>query len=41
MRVVIVGAGFAGLMAADRIAREGHEVIVLEARDRSPALYVA
>jgi monoamine oxidase len=34
MRVVIVGAGFAGLMAADRIARSGHEVIVLEARDR-------
>ena len=34
MRVVVVGAGFAGLMAADRIARSGHEVVVLEARDR-------
>lgn len=34
MRVVITGAGFAGLMAADRIARSGHEVVVLEARDR-------
>src|SRR5215475_13979454 len=34
MRVVIAGAGFAGLMAADRISRSGHEVVVLEARDR-------
>ncbi len=34
MRLVIVGAGFAGLMAADRIARSGHEVVVLEARNR-------
>lgn len=34
MRVVIAGAGFAGLMAADRLARSGHEVVVLEARDR-------
>ena len=34
MRVVIAGAGFAGLMAADRISRSGHEVIILEARDR-------
>src|SRR5262252_156739 len=34
MRVVVIGAGFAGLMAADVIARSGHEAIVLEARDR-------
>ena len=34
MRVVIAGGGFAGLMAADRIARSGHEVVVLESRDR-------
>src|SRR5712691_6055960 len=31
MRVVVVGAGFAGLLAAYRVAQAGHE---LEARDR-------
>jgi monoamine oxidase len=34
VRIVVVGAGFAGLMAADVIARSGHEAIVLEARER-------
>jgi len=34
MRVVVIGAGFAGLMAADRIARSGQRPVVLEARDR-------
>src|SRR5258708_40116477 len=34
MRVVVIGAGFAGLMAADRIARSGQQPVVLEARDR-------
>ena len=34
MRVVVVGAGFAGLMAATELRRGGHEVVVLEARDR-------
>ena len=32
--VVVVGAGFAGLMAARNIRAAGHSVIVLEARDR-------
>lgn len=34
MRVVVVGAGFAGLMAAWRLNQRGCEVVVLEARDR-------
>jgi monoamine oxidase len=34
-RVVVVGAGFAGLAAADALAGRGVEVIVFEARDRA------
>jgi monoamine oxidase len=34
LRVIVVGAGFAGLAAADALARAGTEVVVLEARDR-------
>lgn len=34
MRVVVIGAGFAGLAAAEALATGGAEVIVLEARDR-------
>lgn len=33
-RVIVVGAGFAGLACADRLASLGHDVAVLEARDR-------
>jgi monoamine oxidase len=34
VRVVVIGAGFAGLMAAWRLTLGGCEVVVLEARDR-------
>jgi monoamine oxidase len=34
VRVVVAGAGFAGLMAAWRLTQGGCEVVVLEARDR-------
>ena len=34
MRVAVVGAGLAGLVAADELRRAGAEVVVLEARDR-------
>ena len=34
MRVIVIGAGFAGLACADELLRLGHDVTVLEARDR-------
>ena len=33
--VVVVGAGLAGLAAARRLVAHGHEVIVVEARERA------
>src|ERR1700704_6683067 len=35
MRVVVIGAGVAGLGSALALSRQGHEVVVLE-RDRTP-----
>src|ERR1700727_2666857 len=32
--VVVVGAGFAGLVAARELTRQGHDVLVFEGRDR-------
>jgi monoamine oxidase len=34
MRILVIGAGFAGLAAADSLHAGRHEVLVLEARDR-------
>ena len=34
MRAAVIGAGYAGLVAADELQRAGAEVVVLEARDR-------
>jgi monoamine oxidase len=34
MRVVVIGAGFAGLACAHELVEHGHDVVVLEARDR-------
>lgn len=33
-RIVVIGAGLAGLAAARELQRRGHEVVVVEARDR-------
>ncbi len=34
MRIVVIGAGLAGLASAEQLTRDGHDVVVLEARDR-------
>ncbi|HEX6292717.1 MAG TPA: phytoene desaturase [Herpetosiphonaceae bacterium] len=34
MRIIVIGSGFGGLAAAVRLQRRGHDVLVLEKRDR-------
>src|SRR5688572_4726014 len=34
MRIVVIGAGFGGLSAAIRLQAQGHEVVLIEKRDR-------
>ena len=33
-RIVVIGAGLAGLAAARELQKRGHEVVIVEARDR-------
>ena len=34
MKLIVIGAGLSGLVTANEVQRAGHEVVVLEARDR-------
>jgi monoamine oxidase len=34
VRLIVIGAGLSGLVAANEVQRAGHDVVVLEARDR-------
>src|SRR5215207_7606147 len=34
MRIIVIGAGFGGLSAAIRLQAQGHEVTIVEKRDR-------
>ena len=36
MKVIIIGAGVAGLAAAHDLAKRGHHVVIYEASDRPP-----
>ena len=34
MRIVVIGSGFGGLAAAVRLQRRGHDVVLLDKRDK-------
>ena len=35
MRIIVIGSGFGGLAAAIRLQKQGHEVTILEKRDKA------
>ena len=34
MRIIVIGSGFGGLAAAIRLCQQGHDVLMLEKRDK-------
>jgi phytoene desaturase len=34
MKIIVIGSGFGGLAAANRLAAKGHEIVLFEKRDK-------